>query len=98
MPDENKITPEIEALVERKVKEASRQKNQTINAWSILVLGALGCMPPVVAIYGLIYLLINRRPFRFKTLAIIGTIIAWLWTVVFILVMIAMISGRISGL
>lgn len=95
MTEELKITPELEALIAQKAAEAIRQKNRSVNAWSILILGAIGCMPPVVAIYGLIYLLINRESFRFKILAIIGTVIAWLWTVVFVAVIIAAFAGRL---
>jgi len=81
--EKQQITPEMEELIKKKTIEVIKQGRQKENALFIFILGLVGCGAPIVAIYGLIYLLIHREVFQRKTLAIIGTIIAWLWTILF---------------
>lgn len=64
----------------------SREHSQDkTNAIVIFVTSILGCFSPIVAIYGIVFLM--RRPYSFpyKGLAIAGTIIHCVWTAVLIL-------------
>jgi predicted RNA-binding Zn-ribbon protein involved in translation (DUF1610 family) len=70
----------------------SRQQSQDkTNAIVIFVTSILGCFSPIVAIYGIVFL--KQRPYSFpyKGLAIAGTIIHCIWTVLLILQIVAMV-------
>ncbi|MBI5779163.1 MAG: hypothetical protein HZA49_06875 [Planctomycetes bacterium] len=81
MIEENNQQKEV---MEQAMANVLRRDRQLKNTWTIFIGGLLGCGAPIVAIYGLIFLLINREPFPRKTLAIIGTVIAWIWTLLLI--------------
>jgi predicted RNA-binding Zn-ribbon protein involved in translation (DUF1610 family) len=55
------------------------------NAIVIFVTSILGCFSPIVAIYGIVFLL--RRPYSFplKWMAIVGTVLHCIWTAFLIL-------------
>lgn len=74
-PDES-----IEQLVEEKIK--LKQDNDT--AFQLLLTGIIGCFSPILAIYGIIFLI--RRPYAFprKTMAVIGTILHCIWALILI--------------
>jgi predicted RNA-binding Zn-ribbon protein involved in translation (DUF1610 family) len=68
------------------------QSQDKSNAIVIFVTSLLGCFSPVVAIYGIIFLL--RRPYSFplKWMAIVGTVLHCIWTLLLIMTIAA--GGR----
>jgi predicted RNA-binding Zn-ribbon protein involved in translation (DUF1610 family) len=83
------------AMAERREgKGESRQDSQDkTNAIVIFVTSILGCFSPIVAIYGIIFLLKRPYSFPYKGLAIAGTIIHCLWTA-FLVVRIATMAAQ----
>jgi hypothetical protein len=77
-----------ETSVERARRIASEKQDKS-TAIQIFATSILGCFSPIVVIYGLVFLL--RRPYSFpcKGLAIAGTIIHGVWTLVLILRIVA---------
>jgi hypothetical protein len=69
----------------RGVGESREQSQDKTNALVIFVTSILGCFSPIVAIYGIVFLM--KRPYSFplKGLAIAGTIIHCFWTAILIL-------------
>jgi hypothetical protein len=65
----------IERLVEKKIK----QKQDSDTALQLFLTGLIGCFSPILAIYGIIFLI--RRPYDYprKTLAIVGTVLHCIW-------------------
>jgi len=63
-------------------KKESRDKSDAI---AIFVTGLIGCFAPIVAIFGVVFLV--KRPYSFpcKGLAIAGTILHWIWTILLVL-------------
>lgn len=70
--DEHRIREAAEKLVKE------RQDKST--ALQIFLTGLVGCFAPIVAIYGTVFLLMRPEPFPRKTLAVIGTLLHWMWT------------------
>ena len=66
--------------VHEAAKRLIRDKHDKTTSWQLLATGILGCFSPILAIYGLIFLL--RRPYSFplKGLAIAGTVLHCVWT------------------
>jgi len=91
MVDENKQQKEA---MEQAMTNVLRRDRQIRNTWTIFICGLFGCMAPIVAVYGLIFLLINREPFPRKTLAIIGTVIAWIWTLLLIVFIVISVLAK----
>ena len=91
MIDENKQQKEV---MEQAMTNVLRRDRQLKNAWTIFICGLIGCGAPIVAIYGLIFLLINREPFPRKTLAVIGTVIAWIWTLLLIVFIVISVLAK----
>lgn len=83
-PVKEQITPEMEQLVREQLKKMTQEKSRTTNVWTIFIGGLFGCFAPLVAIYGLIFLLTTRLSTKHRVLAIFGTVIAWFWTIVLI--------------
>lgn len=65
-----------------RAKQESRDKSDAI---AIFVTGLIGCFAPIVAIFGIVFLI--KRPYNFpcKGLAIAGTILHWIWTILLVL-------------
>lgn len=65
--------------------ESKEQAQDKTNSIVIFVTSILGCFSPIVAIYGIIFLL--RRPYSFplKWMAIVGTVLHCIWTAILIL-------------
>ncbi|MCD4783202.1 MAG: hypothetical protein K8T10_05140 [Candidatus Eremiobacteraeota bacterium] len=70
-------------------KENKKRSNEAI---FILICGLLGCFAPVVAIYGTITLL-KHKDYPNRTLAIIGTVLAWIWTLITLMIVISGIAS-----
>ncbi|HSG68761.1 MAG TPA: hypothetical protein VLA12_00015 [Planctomycetaceae bacterium] len=68
----------IEQLVEEKIK----LKQDSEIAMQIFVTGLIGCFAPIIAIYGIIFLI--RRPYDYprKSLAVAGTIFHCIWALI----------------
>lgn len=66
--------------VQEAAKRMLRDKHDQTTSWQLLVTGILGCFSPILAIYGLIFVL--RRPYSYplKGLAIAGTVLHCIWT------------------
>jgi hypothetical protein len=61
---------------------AEKQDNTT--PILIFVTSLLGCFAPIIAIYGTIWLVNRPYPFKYKGLAIAGTVIHWFWTLMLV--------------
>lgn len=86
-------------LDQRAIEEAARQmvreQQDRTTSWQLLATGVIGCMSPILAIYGVIFLL--RRPYSFplKGLAIAGTVLHCLWTLLLVgMVALGALAGR----
>ena len=68
----------VERVVEQKIKE----KQDSEIATQLFATGLIGCVAPILAIYGLFFLI--RRPYDFprKTLAIVGTVLHCIWSLI----------------
>lgn len=55
-------------------------KQDSSIATQILFTALFPCFAPIVAVYGVVFLNNRRYPFPNKNLAIIGTILHWVWT------------------
>lgn len=83
-PDPN--SPEDQARIQAEAKRLLREQQDKTTSWQLLATGILGCCSPILAIYGIIFLL--RRPYDFplKSLAIAGTVLHCVWTVLLLLI------------
>jgi hypothetical protein len=74
--------------VQQAANRLLRDKHDSTTSWQLLVTGILGCFSPILAIYGLIFIL--RRPYSFplKGLAIAGTVLHCIWTGLLVLVIV----------
>jgi len=66
----------------------AENKTRSNEAIIILICGLLGCFAPVVAIYGTITLS-KHKDYPNRTLAIIGTVLAWIWSILLVITIIA---------
>lgn len=77
---------------QRDIAQEQENKKRSNEAIFILICGLLGCFSPVVAIFGTITLL-KHRDYPNRTLAIIGTVLAWIWTALTVIVVISGITS-----
>jgi hypothetical protein len=66
--------------IEEAAKRLIAEKYDRTTAIQIFVLSLLGCFSPILAVYGIVFLLRRPHSFPHKGLAIAGTIIHCLWT------------------
>ena len=59
---------------------AAAQKQDNTTPILIFVTSLMGCFSPIIAIYGTIWLVNRPYAFKYKGLAIAGTVIHWVWT------------------
>ncbi len=74
-----------DAARKRGAGESADQTQDKTNAIVIFVTSILGCFSPIVAVYGIVFLLRRPYPFPYKGLAIAGTIIHCFWTAILVL-------------
>ena len=81
----NPNSPEEQARIQAEAKRLLKEKQDKTTSWQLLATGILGCFSPILAIYGIIFLL--RRPYSFplKGLAIAGTVLHCVWTAILVL-------------
>ena len=60
------------------------EKQDRSTAIQIFITSLIGCFSPIIAIYGIIFLLRRPYAFQYKGLAIAGTIIHCCWTLLLI--------------
>lgn len=70
--------------IREEAKRLMREERDKTTALQIFLTGLIGCFAPVVAIYGTIFLLMRPEPFPRKTLAVIGTVLHWFWTLLMV--------------
>ncbi len=75
--------PNTQSSVERQLSEEELNKLKT-NATNIFATGLFGILAPVVAVYSVVFLLRNQMAFPRRRLAVAGTILHCLWTLVWI--------------
>ena len=82
------------AAIQEAAKRLVRDQHDKTTSWQLLATGVIGCFSPILAIYGIVFLL--RRPYSFplKTLAVIGTVLHCLWTLLLVL---AVASSSLHG-
>jgi len=68
------------ARIEEEAKRLVKERQDKSTALQIFITSLFGCFSPIVAIYGLIFLLLRPYPFPRKGLAIAGTILHRIWT------------------
>jgi hypothetical protein len=78
---------DMQAQVEEAAKRLLREKQDSTTSWQLLATGIIGCFSPILAIYGIIFLLRRPYPFPLKGLAIAGTVLHCLWTALLILML-----------
>jgi hypothetical protein len=83
--------PSGQQQIEEAAKLLLRERHDKLTALQIFLTGLIGCFAPIVAIYGTFFLLMRPYPFPRKGLAIAGTVLHWIWTVLLIL---AVMSGQ----
>ena len=78
------VPAEVSLEDQRRIEEAARRLVQERQDRSIsiqiFVTGILGCLSPIVLIYGLIFLLRRPGPFPLKGLAIAGAVLHGVWS------------------
>jgi hypothetical protein len=77
---DSQFDPDIEEAAKRLLKE----RQDTTTSWQLLATGVIGCFAPILAIYGLVFLLRRPQPFPLKGLAIAGTVLHFIWTVLMV--------------
>lgn len=70
--------------VEEAAKRMLRDKHDKTTSWQLLITGIIGCFSPILSVYGIIFLLRRSYSFPTKTLAVIGTVLHCLWTLLLI--------------
>ena len=87
------LSPEMQARIAEEAKRQIREKQDRDTSWQLLATGIIGCFSPILAIYGIIFLI--RRPYSFplKTLAIAGTVLHCIWAALFVLMMLSNFLG-----
>jgi len=91
-PEEAYNSPEMQARIQAEAKRLLRQQQDKTTSWQLLATGIIGCFSPILAIYGLVFLL--RRPYAFplKGLAIAGTVLHFVWTGLLVLMLLGNMS------
>jgi hypothetical protein len=74
---ERLVEPEetAEAAADRRALESE----ESDMALKLLLTGLIGCLSPMYAPYGLYFLARYRNPYPRKWMAVVGTVIHWLW-------------------
>jgi DNA-directed RNA polymerase subunit M/transcription elongation factor TFIIS len=70
--------------VEEAAKRLIAEKYDKTTALQIFLTSLIGCFSPILAIYGIIFLLQRPYPFPRKGLAIVGTVLHCFWTLIII--------------
>lgn len=83
------VPPEVEREAERLLKE----KQDKSTALQLFLTGLIGCVSPILVFYGIVFLLRRPYPFPRKGLAIAGTIMHGVWT---ILLIVMIVSGAMT--
>jgi hypothetical protein len=65
-------------------KRMAAEKSNRTTSILLFVMGLIGCFSPICAIYGIVFLVQRPYPFPYKGLAIAGTILHCLWTLILI--------------
>jgi len=76
------------AAIQEAAKRMLRDQHDKTTSWQLLATGIIGCFSPLLAIYGIIFLLRRSYSFPLKTLAIIGTVLHCIWTILLIAVVV----------
>ncbi len=77
-------TPFSGESVEEAAKRLMKEKQDKTTAIQLFVLSLIGCFSPILAVYGIIFLIRRPYPFKYKGLATAGTIIHCCWTALWI--------------
>ena len=85
-------SPEDQARIEAEARRLLKEKQDSTTSWQLLATGILGCFSPILAIYGIIFLVRRPHSFPLKGLAIAGTVLHCVWTVILVLSIIANIA------
>ena len=70
--------------VREEAERLIREKQDKTTSWQLFVTGLIGCFAPILAIYGMVFLLRRSQPFPGKGLAIAGTLLHCFWTLALI--------------
>jgi hypothetical protein len=70
--------------IEEAARRLKREKYDKTTALEIFITGFLCCFSPIIVIYATVFLLLRPYEFPRKGLAIAGTVLHWLWTVVLV--------------
>lgn len=70
--------------VEEAAKRLIAEKYDKTTALQIFLTSLIGCFSPILAIYGIVFLLQRPYPFPRKGLAIVGTVLHCIWTLIII--------------
>lgn len=79
-PPSSGIDPRV---LQAAVEQALRDKHDATVALQILVTSVIGCFAPIIFLYGLIFLLTRSYPFPRKWMAIAGTVLHFIWTIIY---------------
>jgi hypothetical protein len=71
--------PVPDETVEEAAKRLIAEKYDKTTSIQIFVLSLIGCFSPILAIYGIFFLIRRPYPFPYKGLAIAGTVIHCIW-------------------
>ncbi|MBP90302.1 MAG: hypothetical protein CMJ64_26955 [Planctomycetaceae bacterium] len=72
--------PVDQARIEEAAKRLVKEKQDKSTALQLFLTGLIGCFAPILAIYGLVFLLRRPHPFPRKGLAIAGTVLHFIWS------------------
>lgn len=65
--------------VEELARQMVREQHDKTTAWQLLATGVIGCFSPILAVYGIIFLVRRPYPFPLKSLALAGTALHCFW-------------------
>ena len=80
-PDEDLDSPEMQARIQAEARRLVQEGKDKDTSWQLLATGLIGCFSPILAIYGIIFLLRRPHQFPLKSLAIAGTVLHCIWAV-----------------
>ncbi len=78
--------------VEEAAKRLAAEKHDKTTAIEIFLTSLFGCFAPIIAIYGIVFLMRRPYAFKYKGLAIAGTIIHCCWT---LLLIVSLVLGQL---
>lgn len=67
--------------IEAAAKKLLRQRYESTTALQLFLTGLIACVSPVCAIYGICFLVAHPDPFPRRWMAVAGTVLHWIWTV-----------------